>query len=38
MHWIFEKANSKRAMLQNLISFYFFDQELALGLNITCLD
>jgi hypothetical protein len=31
MHWIFEKLILKRAMLQNLISFYFFDQELNLG-------
>jgi hypothetical protein len=31
MHWIFEKANLKGAMLQNLISFDFFDQELSLG-------
>jgi hypothetical protein len=31
MHWIFENANLKGAMLQNLISFYFFDQELSLG-------
>ncbi len=34
MHWIFEKANLKGTMLQNLISFYFifiFDQDLNLG-------
>jgi hypothetical protein len=31
MLWIFAKANLKGAMLQNLISFYFFDQELSLG-------
>jgi hypothetical protein len=32
MHWIFEKANLKGAMLQNLTSFYyFFDQKLSLG-------
>jgi len=24
MHWIFEKANLKGVMLQNLISFFFF--------------
>jgi hypothetical protein len=33
MHWIFEKVNIKGAMLQNLISFYFFDQKLSLGIN-----
>jgi hypothetical protein len=31
MHWIFEKANLQGAMLQNLLSFCFFDQELSLG-------
>jgi len=31
MHWIFEKVNIKGYVLQNLISFYFFDQELSLG-------
>jgi hypothetical protein len=31
MHWIFQKLIQKGAMLQNFISFLFFDQELSLG-------
>jgi hypothetical protein len=30
MHWIVEKLIFKKAMLQNIISYYFWNQELCL--------